>query len=440
MTRWAKSISVALILIILLLVSLVGPIDKSPLTEKTYYQEMIGALDTMRLIPDKKNAIYAGWEKISITPENKMPMAGYRIRKSYDGIHDSLYSRIIVLHINQKPVYLISVDLLLFPPALKEALKNRFTESPMQPMLYLGATHTHNGIGGWHDSAIGNLSLGDYNEEWVTMTSQKIFESVVRIEKNLARVHLSYWQADATEYAENRLVKSAPYDGMLRGIRLTRADSTSAHLITFSAHATSISKTSRLLSGDYPAALTDSLTNENQFVMFMAGMVGSHRLTGFKEEEFDLVAAAGKALAKKIDSADYSFSYDSTTLIAQQIPIKFGPSQLRILEKWKLRDWAFQWLVNPLRGELSYLQLNNIVLIGTPCDFSGELYVNYIDAVARMHDKKVIITSFNGEYNGYITEDMHYFTEKKEEVMALNWVGPYHGAYFSKMINTLVSK
>jgi hypothetical protein len=139
-------------------------------------------------------------------------------------------------------------------------------------------------------------------------------------------------------------------------------------------------------------------------------------------------------------SASASPVIDSVTLVSAHIPIEFGSSQLRITKGWKLRDWLFSWLVNPLQGELTYLQLGNIILIGTPCDFSGEIFVNHIAEVAAEQNKKVIITSFNGDYVGYITEDEHYETLEKEEVMALNWVGPYYGNYFTEMINTLLKK
>ena len=172
----------------------------------------------------------------------------------------------------------------------------------------------------------------------------------------------------------------------------------------------------------------------------MAGMVGSHRLAGIPASEFELVAKAGSILSEKIISAAVSQKADSIKLVTAHIPVQFGPSQLRISKDWKLRDWLFSWLVNPLQGELTYLQLNDIVLIGTPCDFSGEIYVRHIAEEAARQNKKLIITSFNGDYVGYITEDEHYETLEKEEVMALNWVGPYYGSYFTNMITALLKK
>jgi hypothetical protein len=370
-----------------------------------------------------------------------MSMAGYRLRDDFETVHDSLYARIVALRTGEQSIYMISLDLLLFPPALKQKLDDHFNNKANPPFLYLSATHTHNGVGCWHDSTVGNLVLGSYDEKWVDETTGKIIAAIEDIETNLKSSSISYWEVDAREYAENRLASMAPYDGMLRGIKLTRSDSTTSHLITFSAHATSISKKSKSLSGDYPAAVIDTLmSSTHSFGMFMAGMVGSHRLAGINTLDFDLVAQAGKALSDKIQSASLSPVKDSVRLTTAHIPIQFGPSQLRISKDWKLRDWVFSWLVNPLKGELTYLQINDIVLIGTPCDFSGEIFVKHIEEVAAQQSKKVIITSFNGDYVGYITEDEHYETLEKEEVMTMNWVGPYYGSYFTEMITDILKK
>ena len=442
MKIWAKRLLIVCCAIIGLLISLVGPIDRTPLADQPYYKQMMARLDTLQIEHgEERKTLYAGWKKISITPDYPMPLAGYLIRDEFESVHDSLYARIIVLNSGGKRSYLISVDLLLFPPSLNQKLYSLLREQEKTPFLYLSATHTHNGTGCWHNSTAGNVVLGKYDETWVEATAKKIITAIDHIESNLKPASLAYWQTDANEYAENRLKQDAPHDGWLRGIKMTRSDSSTAHVITFSAHSTSISKKSKTLSGDYPAAVVDSLAKKsNSFGMFMAGMVGSHRLAGMDAGEFDLVAKAGQVLSEKIISAPVLEQSDSVKVIATHIPISFGPSQLRITKNWKLRDWVFSWLLNPLQGELTYLQLNDIVLIGTPCDFSGEIFANHLSSVAAQQNKKVIITSFNGGYVGYITEDEHYETLAKEEVMTLNWVGPYYGAYFTEMITTLLEK
>jgi hypothetical protein len=442
MNAWVTGLLVVIVMTAGILFSLVGPIDRTPLPEQPFYQEMQKQLDSLHFDKSEiKTALLAGWKKVAITPDHPMQMAGYLIRDNFETVHDSLYARVLVLHTGGKPCYLISVDLLLFPPALKQKLLEHFKEKEIAPFLYLSATHTHNGIGCWHDSAVGSVVLGTYEESWVEETAHKIIDAIEAIESNMLPASMAYWETDAHEYTENRLQSGAPHDGWLRGLKLVRADSTTGHLISFSAHATSISKRSKSISGDYPASVVDSLEKStNSFGMFMAGMVGSHRLAGIDAGEFDLVAKAGHVLSEKVRSASILPKSDSITLIAAHIPIQFGPSQLRIAKNWKLRNWALSWLMNPLQGELTWLQLDDIILIGTPCDFSGEIFVKHIAQVAAQQNKKVIITSFNGDYAGYITEDEHYETLDKEEVMALNWVGPYYGSYFTEMINTLLKK
>jgi len=444
MSRWLKGLLIVIAVVTGISVSLIGPLDRTPLVDQSYYSAMMQQLDTLMPayhVPTQK--LQTGWGKVSITPDHAMPMAGYRVRPSFESVHDSLYARIIGIQNGGIPVYLISVDLLLFPPALKEKLNQRLAqELDEMPFLYFSATHTHNGIGGWHNTLAGEFVLGDYEAAWVNEVADKLMTEIKRINQAMKPTQLSYWQADAHAYAENRLLPGAPYDGWLRGIKFKRSDSSTAHLITYSAHATSISKKSKSLSGDYPAALLEELeVKSNSFGMFMAGMVGSHRLTGLKETEFELVAKAGEVLTNKISIATESASFDSLLIQTAHIPIHFGPAQLRISKNWKLRNWVFSSLLNPMAGELTYLEIGNIVLIGTPCDFSGEIFVTKkLAEVAASNNKQLIITSFNGDYTGYITEDVHYEQLNKEEVMTLNWVGPYYGNYFTEMISALLKK
>jgi len=444
MNRWIKRLLISLAALVAIVLSLVGPIDRTPLPEQSFYTGMVKNLDSLSIPSYPANGkLKAGWKKLSITPDHSMPMAGYKRRPVFETIHDSLHARIIGISNGFISCYLISADLLLFPPIIKQQVEQRLDkELPSKIFLYFGATHTHNGIGGWNNSLVGNFALGGYDEDWVNKTTTKLVEEIKAINSSMKPATLSYWETNANEYAENRLVAAAPHDGWLRGLKIVADDSSSAQFVTFSAHATSISKKSLSLSGDYPAVLIDQIENHhNSSGMFMAGMVGSHRLAGIDATEYDLVNKAGVALNKKILTAVYDKAFDSIEIRAAHVPIYFGPSQLRLTKNWKLRNWVFNSVLNPLKGELTFLQLGNITLIGTPSDFSGELSITQkLNELAANNDQHLIITSFNGDYVGYITEDDHYELVEKEEVMAMNWVGPYYGNYFSEMISTLINK
>ena len=52
------------------------------------------------------------------------------------------------------------------------------------------------------------------------------------------------------------------------------------------------------------------------------------------------------------------------------------------------------------------MEIGDLALVGTPCDFSGELVEGIQKSCAK--NREVMITSFNGQYIGYITADKHY--------------------------------
>ncbi|HNT49470.1 MAG TPA: hypothetical protein PLM56_11570 [Cyclobacteriaceae bacterium] len=441
--KWLARLGILIIIIAGIFVSIVGRIDRTPLAKQDFYTRMMSKLAT------EKPAVYpalqplsTAWSKVNITPSYPMPMAGYRSRPTFESVHDSLYARVIVIDNGNSEAILISADLLIFPPALKAELEIQLGSTTKPSFIFYSATHTHNSVGGWHPAWGAQFAVGDFHEVWLKSTASAIANEIIKVRTQFKPSQAWYWQTDASPYAANRLKSGSPYDGMLRGIKLSRADSTHAFLVTFSAHATSISSKSTALSGDYPAALIQSIeSSKNNFAMFMAGMVGSHRLDGITEPEFDGADQAGKILAAKVLHPSMQEKLITSELKTMHIPIEYGDAQLRLNKNHKLRNWFFSMALEPLQGELTYLQVGNVLLLGTPCDFSGEIFVTHnLEAEARRYNKHLIITSFNGNYTGYITEDAHYETLLREEVTTMNWVGPYFGQYYSDMIKKVVAK
>ncbi len=423
--------------IVVLAASMIGAIDRTPLQEQDFYNTMMARLDTTKVIGQGNGPLKAGWAKVNITPATNMPMAGYLPRDHFESVHDSLYARILVVDNGSFRCAMVSVDLLIFPPMLSEKIKEL---NDNNTFLYLSASHTHNGVGGWDSSLGGRLITGSFSEEWVTDVSAKIDAALENVAVKEASIQ--YWEAEATDLVENRVnVDSGKVDGKIRGIRVVRSDSSRAILFTFSAHATSIQKNVMELSADYPGSTIKEIEKKNDFAMFMSGMVGSHRFKYTPENSYEFIGNIAPVVAARIDTGKYDPKMTAPPIRSAHVPIEFGPAQLRIDRNWKVNNWAFRFLFRKLKGELTYLELGDIVFIGTPCDFSGEIYaIDSLESFAAQRGKHLIITSFNGDYDGYITYDGHYEKSTKEEINALNWVGPYYGEYFSTMIKKLVSK
>src|SRR5882672_9318438 len=150
-------------------VALFGPLDFTSLQEQSFYRNTMQRLDTFRpVLHLSKSKTKAAWASVNITPGSPMPMAGYAPRDHFDAVHDSIYIRILAIDNGGIQCFIISGDLLLFPPALKNILQFKNTQGGRleNRFLYFTATHAHSSLGGWDNSVVGNLILGRYQKPW----------------------------------------------------------------------------------------------------------------------------------------------------------------------------------------------------------------------------------------------------------------------------------
>src|SRR5579871_5668522 len=162
----------------------------------------------------------AAWAKINITPSTPMPMAGYAPRDHFDSVHDSVFVRILVINNGNMSCFFISADLLLFPPALKNKILDRAGD---KYFLYFTATHAHSSLGGWDDSTVGNIILGDYHDAWLNSLADKIISEIKFVSEQMKPATIDYFEADASEYVENRIdSQHGVVDGKVRGLKIIR--------------------------------------------------------------------------------------------------------------------------------------------------------------------------------------------------------------------------
>ncbi|HMQ01084.1 MAG TPA: hypothetical protein PKC24_14985 [Cyclobacteriaceae bacterium] len=446
MYRFFKLLAVFLLFLLLLPFCFIAPIDRKDLKEQHFYQQMMQQFDEAEFQKfPSSTSLKIGWSKVNIMTSYPMPMAGYNRVGNYDSVHDSLYTRIMAIDNGNVITYLINADLLIFPPDLKAAIENELElHGRTCELLYYGATHTHHGTGAWEDNHLGEIMMGDYDANWIAFASQSILRGLDLARHNTLPATLNFWDAFAGDFVKNRLTGNyLGMDDYLRGIEVLRADSSRALMITYSAHPTSIDRHHKIVSADYPAPLIDYMENvDYDFAMFMAGAVGSHSKAGFCKSDFELCEEAGQALAGRIkQSMARSDFADELDIQYINLPVIHGPSQARISKNLRIRDWFFKFMNGELKGYVKVLVLGDIVLLGTSNDFSGELLVRkQIPAYANALGKKIIVTSFNGDYTGYITYDNHYHNHKPNEVSLMNWVGPYFGNYYTEIILKLLDK
>ncbi len=443
-----KFIRIFLLIAVLLIVSvlsLVAPIDYTPLEKLEEVQHTLQELDEVKIHETESNdTLLAGWSSVNITPRNPINMAGYGLRGPYTEVMDSLYSRAVVFNNGSMEAVIITVDLLLFPGEVKNRVQDSLATFGFSPdAIFLNATHTHSGFGNWEKARAGQWIFGEFDKSNMDFLVSQIVSGVLAAKSNTSPVKIGFKKINANEWVANRLAGTkGTKDPFLRVISLKKENGALGVIVSFAGHPVNLDADIWTLSRDYPGILVDDLEKEDNidFSMFCAGMVGSHSISSDLPKGPERITFVGRSLGeivkKGLNSMNYQTFSDMGTL---DININMPPSQLRISEGWRLRDWVFRALMEPLQANIKILEIGNILMIGMPCDYSGELSINnQLDDFATERGKELFITSFNGNYVGYITEDSHYLTCDKSEVRAMNWVGPFKGKYFTSAIKKIV--
>jgi neutral ceramidase len=192
-----------------------------------------------------------------------------------------------------------------------------------------------------------------------------------------------------------------------------------------------------VLSRDYPGRLVDAIEKQGyDFVMFMAGAVGSHA-GKVPEQGWSCVDLMSEEVAKGfLSNRDRLFHVNDSTLVMHRVPLLLTETQAKLFTDWRFRSWTFDLAFGDYHEFLTVLRVGNIVMLGTPCDFSGE-FDRSIDSLAERHGLQAMVTSFNGGYIGYVTPGK-YYDEDHYETQLMNWYGPGNGEYIEQCMEQLM--
>ena len=441
-----KSLLFLLGLIMMAIPFIIRRADRTPIEQTDFHAQMLAKFDSLQRQSnsiDTNAVLLAGWAKSNLTPSAPMPTAGYGKREGrpYQSIHDSIYARAIYLQQGKTRAAIVSCDLLIIPPELTLLLKQKMPSIGMDfSQVYIGATHSHNSIGGWGKRYIGELFAGKYDADMVNQLAEKIVQAI-HIAKGKARpVQLSYASISQPDLVKNRTVgDKGTEDPFLRVLYLQGLEprAPSAILTSFAAHATTLSDTVMRLSRDYPGQLVDGLEKDLGFdqAIHLAGAVGSMGPEEIGQNDWEQLQHLAKglqtAIQQNVSSTLLKPNLQVTTL---QLPMR--EPQWRFAKDWCFRHWLWTKLYGDYDNEVKMLRLGNLVMVGLPCDFSGELMKDLTDYAATK-GKHLMVTSFNGGYVGYITKDS-YYDNPGYETRIMNWFGPGNAAYFSEVVRKLI--
>ncbi len=433
-------------LLLIISLFLITYVDRTPPEETTYYKTSIDSIKSFEYQEDTvPDSIRVGWSRISITPERVLPLAGYGARpdKRYKSIHDSIFVRTLVFEDGENLSAIVNLDLLIVPPEVIKALKRyKLPDGFSQKNLFFTATHSHSSIGAWQPGFVGDLFAGEYDTAVVNNLAQKIAESLFKAQKNIEKARFGFIKVDNADLVRNRLVgEKGIVDPWLRIIKIEKQSGDIGYFVTYSAHATCLSHHYNDLSADYPGELTRILSSDPtiDFAAYAAGAVASMSSQAPGLKGFEKVNFVAENLANQVNLIGNLIETSSVNDIeVNHFKVDLGAPQFKISESLKLRSWVFRKVFGDYELKVSSLKLGDILFVGMPCDFSGELSVP-LDSIAEKHHLNLMITSFNGGYAGYVTKD-EWYDLPKYETRTMNWYGPGNGDYFSEITKILIEK
>ena len=404
------------------------PTRSSSDPSQPYYPSTVLRLDSvlaaMPVVQD--DTLYAGWARQNITPEQPTKLMGYGWKGNFERVRDSLWVRSFVFRSGSLSVALVSYDLMLTPPTVARAVKQRLAKLGL-PHIYFTAIHTHHGFGEWQPGPAGAFITGGYDAALVETLVDQTVASVQQAQRRLQPVQMSYARYNQSQLVGNRLVDGGGTDPYLRVIRFQPSAGGAAVLASFAAHATFLPSRFKELSADYPGEVVQQLEEQPaiDFALLAAGAVGSHG--PFRSEGDTLTGYARQLILPMLGGQD-------TTVIPQpmsfaEVPLELDEPQLRLFAGWQVRPWLFRWFFGDVQPVITFFRLGRVVLVGVPADFSGMLYPSL-----QTEGLDVMVTSFNGDYIGYVIPDQYYHLPHRE-ARETNWYGPHTGSYTVALIN-----
>lgn len=439
-----KLIWAALILTGLLIVfvaSTITTVVDEPLEQTPYYQSTMQRLDAYQPSAPA-DTVQVGWAKVNLAPAYPTPIAIDAHRDGlFEKVLDSVYVRAFVFDNGTTKAAYVTLDMLIFPPTVTAILNDSLAGTGYTlDNTFLTATHTHSSFGAWAPGIIGETFAGEFDPAIVAHIAHCVAQAIRNAGMDMDKAKIGFNQMNAAELVYNRLTNdSTNTDPWFRFIRITRDDGKNAIIANFSAHATYLHDTIMKLHRDYPGHVVDYLESMNtiNFAAFGAGAMGSMGpVYQEKGPWLGIEQMAADLFYKVMQSWNNTPLNYITTLNTMHLPIDLGPQQIRLNNSLRIRPWVANWLFGENPHFMKGLRLGNTILVGTPCDFSGEL-VQELTKYAEQKSLNLMVCSFNGDYIGYITHDDHY-QMNAYETRTMNWFGPHNGRYFQEIIKKMI--
>jgi neutral ceramidase len=444
-----------LVVAVLCFIILVGPWPtyKSGFEDKSYYKVALAEIEGHKKRLSRSSSIgqfEAGWGSRLIIPPKGTPMAGYGARegKPSIGVHDEIFVKALVVGDGTDIAVIVGADMLIIPENVAEQVRDRVSkQTPLTGNeILFNASHSHSGPGGFAPGLASKAFNGPYDSNMPVFLAMAFTEAIVDAYRSLEPAKVIYGGLESPEYIRNRTRKDGPVDDELSYMLVEQKDGDRCFVISYSAHPTILGSDNMQLSGEYPGFLVRRITERTGAdAIYLGGAVGSMGpRPPVGDNPFERCRAMGEALADRVLEAvsDAEPFEDKVDVASIGFSVDLPPFQLRLNKNWRVSKFLFPILGIDSDGWMHAVRIGDIVLVGTPADYCGEISV---DLKARMQNRgyDLWVLSFNGDYVGYISPDKYYYDKDEKggygyERGVMSWIGPDQEAFTVSLIMQMI--
>ena len=455
--RIARRVGVGIVTVVALAAVLcLDSVDYTPYFHSDYYKETAVRFEsTSKTNLVESGPLFAGIGVARLTPglnageeipgEGKfrqIPLAGYGNRNGEPatGVHDDVWVKAVAVRVGSQTGIIFGADALIVPREVADeaAAQLRKETGLNREQLYFSATHTHCSIGGWGEGMAGEAFAGSFNPGARTWFASRFVAAARDALGDLRPAEFGQGSFRAPEFVRNRVVgKLGKVDDEFSFGIFRQEQGRSAVLGVYSAHATVLPGRVMEFSGDYPGAWQRAIEQStNTVALFLGGAVGSHAPVA-GESGFAGAERMGTALAARLQQELPQISFtNSIPLGFFGLGLSLPELNVRLASGIRLRPWFASTLLPVSRQSfLQGFRIGDTIWLSTPCDFSGELALHIKDSL-RVRGFDAIITSFNGDYIGYVIPSKYYHLDGYEP-RTMSFYGPYVPDYLEEFIGKI---
>ncbi len=445
--RWRRTRRVAAALMLSLLVVGPWPVDDSGFDGSGYQRRTLDRLDALAG-PGPSGPIRVGVAEVDLTPDRPRPLAGFigQVRTPYVGVDSPCLARALTVDGPGGPVTILTADLLLINAKLAAEVVRR--SGVRADQVYFTASHTHGGPGGWGEHPLEMLVAGAYDPAFFDDLAGRLAGAVRASRAATVPAELAFVQASPEGRQVNRVEPGRPTHDPLSALVFRAAGAVEgapplAILAVFGAHATVSHPVPPRLGGDYPAALVEELKRRTGAgaVLFASGAVGDASPARPKaRSQLESARMLGKTLADDLLAALPSARYEREVVVASlRLDVDLPPLRLPFLASGLRFSPAATWWIARGMAPLQALRLGPATLVGFPGDYSGHL-ADRLVASSGTNGPKVVATSFDGDFRGYLVSGDTYYRRSCYETRWMSFYGPWSGDYLTDLGRRLAGR